>query len=193
MGLAANSLVAAEAMCGLLGFALGTGLLFARFSRPNAKILFSHHAIVAPYRGGLGFEFRMINARHTQLIDVEVTVLLSRLEEDGERHVRRFHELTLERKQVKFFPLHWTVVHPIDDHSPLKGTTQQALEASDAEFLILLKAIDEDFSQTVHARSSYKHDEVIVGARFGDIFRDSEDGRVSVDASLLHAVEKIDA
>lgn len=188
-GLAANIVVAVEALAGLLGLALVTGLLFARFSRPNPKILFSHKAIVAPYRGILAFEFRVINLRSSQLIEVEVTLILSRLEEDQGRRVRRFYELPLERKRVKFFPLHWTLVHAIGEESPLLGVTSEVLQAWDAEFLILLTAIDEDFSQSVHARSSYRYDEVVVGARFTDMFDHSNGGINGVDVRRLHEIE----
>jgi len=143
-----------------------------------------------PHHGIQAFEFRIINARPNQLIDVQVTVMLSQIENNGGRPIRRFHDLPLERKQVKFFPLHWTVVHPINQHSPLQGVSLESLSASDAEFLILLTAIDEDFSQTVHARSSYKHDEVVVGAVFGDMFQESADGIVSVDVNKLDDVVK---
>ncbi len=189
LGLAANSLVAVEAIVGLMGFAVATGLVFARFSRPNAQILFSKHAIIAPYRGITAFEFRIINERSNQLLEVEVTVLFSRMEDNQGKRIRRFHELPLERKKVMFFPLNWTIVHPIDETSPLYGATQEDLAESNAEFLILLTGIDENFSQTVHTRSSYKYDEVIVGAKFGDMFQQSTDGHTSVDLRRIHDIE----
>lgn len=186
--LAANLLVTVETLLGLVGFALVTGLVFARFSRPTAKILFSRTAIVGPYRGGSGFMFRIVNARSNQLIELQAEVLLSRRHESGRRE---FHLLALERSQVPLFPLSWTVVHPITPQSPLHGTTEEDLLASDAEFLIILTAIDETFSQTVHTRSSYKADEVVWGARFANIIHiDRDDGRLGVDISRVHDLER---
>ena len=190
-GLPANIIVACEALTGLFGFALATGLLFARFSRPNAQVIFSRKAIIAPYRDIKGFMFRVINERRNQLIEVEIKLTFSRMEMHNGKRVRRFHLLDLERQKVTFFPLHWTIVHPIDEKSPMYGITQESLEESDAEFSILLTAIDETFSQTVHTRSSYKYDEVIVGAKFRDMFISSDDGMVRVDVRRLHETEAV--
>ena len=188
VSLTANVLVTVESLVGMLGLALGTGILFARFSRPSARILFSHNAIVAPYRGITAFEFRIANERSNQLIEVNVTLTLSRFETENSRRARRFHLLPLERKSVTFFPLNWTIVHPIDESSPLYGITQQELHESDAEFLVLITAIDETFSQTVHARSSYKPNEVIWGAKFSNMFHTS-DGMLTVNLQRIHDVE----
>lgn len=190
VSLASNILVTIDSLVGLLGIALITGILFARFSRPSAKVLFSKNAVIAPYRGTTAFEFRIANQRSNQLIDVQVTVTLSRFEQEDGKRVRRFHLLSLERKSVVFFPLTWTIVHPIDEASPLNGVTEETLHSSDAEFLVLVTAIDETFSQTVHARSSYKDHEVIWGARFGSVFSTTE-GNVSVNLHLIHDIELV--
>ena len=190
-GLPANILVTIESLVGLLGFALVTGLLFARFSRPTARILFSDAAVIAPYRGITAFEFRIANQRNNQIIELGAQVLFSRMEKSDGTDVRRFYELALERRKVAFFPLSWTVVHPIDPSSPLHGLTGNDLRETDAEFLILLTGIDETFSQTVHARSSYKAHEVVWNARFTNIFnRTSGDGPLRVDVSRIHSLEK---
>jgi inward rectifier potassium channel len=189
VGLAANVLVSLEAMAGLLGFALATSLLFARFSRPNAKIIFSHQSVIAPYRGITAFEFRIANERSNQLIQVEVAVMLSRIERDTAAGIRKFHKLSLEREQVVFFPLNWTIVHPIDEKSPLFGVSRESFYDSDPEFLILLTGTDDTFSQTVHARSSYKANEIVWGARFGDMFQKQENGVMSVDLRRIHDIE----
>jgi len=192
VGLAANLIVTVEALVGLLGFALVTGLLFARFSRPNAKVLFSDRAIVAPYHGGTALMFRIANARRNQLIEVNATVSLGWWEGAEGKEVRRFHELALERRKVVFFPLHWVVVHPIDVKSPLHGVSEERFRASDPELLILLTAVDETFSQTVHARSSYKQEEVVWGARFDDMFVAREDRRIAIDMRRLDRIVKVD-
>jgi len=189
-GSAANALVAIEALVGLLGVAFATGLSFARFSRPLAHILYSDRAVIAPYRGGTGFMFRVINERRNQLIEVTARVTLSRMVEEGGRRLRKFEPLSLERTTVQFFPLHWTLVHPIDEKSPLNGVTAESLRASEAEFMILLTGTDETFSQTVHSRSSYLADEVVVGARFQDMFVDGGDGRPRIDMRRFHEVEQ---
>jgi inward rectifier potassium channel len=188
-GHAANVLVTVEALVGLGGFALVTSLLFARFSRPEARLLFSTRAVVAPYRAGTGLMFRIANARRSQLLEVTATVSLSRLETVGGEPMRRFYELPLERKRVVFFPLHWVVVHPIDAGSPLLGVEESAFRSSDAEVLVYLTAFDETFSQTVHARSSYKFDEVVFGARFADMFETRDDGTLSIDLRRLDRIE----
>jgi inward rectifier potassium channel len=190
-GIKANLLVTAESLFGLLGFALATGLLFARFSRPTAKILYSHNAIVAPYRGGIAFEFRIANARSSQLIDVEMKVILSRFR-NGDRRQREFTALRLERDRVVFFPLSWTAVHPIDEDSPLHGLTLEDLAHSDAEFLVLVSGNDETFAQLVHSRSSYKSHEIVWGARFRDVYIPADRGMIRMDMARLHHIERVD-
>jgi len=192
VGLTANVLVAVEAFVGLLGFAMATALAFARFSMPKAQILFSERAVIAPYGKISAFEFRIINERNSQLIEVEAKVTFTRMEIHEGRRVRRFHPLSLERPKVAFFPLQWVIVHPIDEASPMKGATAESLRATEAEFLILLTGTEETFAQTVHARSSYRYDEVVVGARFQNMYDPSGDGVVRVDMRRFHAVEAAD-
>jgi inward rectifier potassium channel len=185
---AANVLVTVESLVGLLGFALATGILFARFSRPTAQILFSRNALIAPYRNMTAFEFRIANARSNQIIELEAKVLLSWIK-PGHR-ARDFYPLKLERQKVVFFPLSWTIVHPIDEESPLWGITPETLAGCEMEFLILLTGIDETFSQSVHARSSYKTEEVVWGARFANLFNPpTPDGVLSIDIGRLHEIE----
>lgn len=185
--LAAHALVTVEALFGLMGLALVTGILFARFSRPDARIVFSKQAVVAPYKGGWALMFRIANERTNQLLEVSATVTINRRE--GGR--RRFYELTLERKKVTFFPLHWVVVHPIDEKSPLANVTYEQFLASDAEILILLTAVEEDFGQNVHARSSYLGNEVVWGGRFADMYVETDDGAVGVDMRKLHRIDPV--
>ena len=190
-GAAANSLVAIEALVGLLGVAFATGLSFARFSRPLAHIQYSDRAVIAPYRGISGLMFRIINERRNQLIEVKARVTLSRIVNENGRRVRKLEPLALERTTVLFFPLHWTIVHPIDEKSPLQGATAESLRESEAEFLILVTGTDETFSETVHSRSSYLAQEVVVGARFADMFVEAGDGRPRIDVGRFHELERI--
>jgi inward rectifier potassium channel len=186
VGPVANALVAIESLIGLLFVALLTGLVFARFARPTAAVMFSDVAVVAPYQGRTGFMFRVANARSNQLMELEAKVLYSRLDGPG----RRYDQLKLERTRVVFFPLSWTIVHPIDETSPLWGMEHADLVRQDAEFDILMSGIDETFSQTVHARSSYKPQEMVFGARFANMYNPvGRNGTISIDVSRLSDIE----
>lgn len=189
MGAAANVLSSLEVAAGLLGFAVVAGMMFARVSRPSANIVFSRHAVVAPYLGAGALMFRMANRRSIELLDVKVAVTLSRFEGEGENRKRRFYELQLARESVRFFPLNWTIVHPLDEQSPLYGTTHETFAASDAEILVLLTATDETFSQIVHARTSYAGEEIVWGAKFSDMFSVSPEGKITVNLHRIHDVE----
>lgn len=187
----ANIVVTIETLVGLLGVAVIAGISFARFSRPMADIAFSEKAVIAPYRGGRAFMFRIVNRRRNQLVDVEAKVLLSRRKREGASSSdREFLQLELERERVAFFPLSWTVVHPINERSPLRSWNSDDCGDCDAEFLILLNGFDETFSQTVHTRSSYKSEEIVWGARFRSMFVPmGEDGVISVDVRKLDEIE----
>jgi inward rectifier potassium channel len=180
VGMAANILVALESVVSLLGLAVVTGLVFARFSRPVADILFSDTAVIARSGDFNAFQFRIINTRNSQIIDLHARVLISRFElTPAGQPVRRYYPLALEREGVAFFPLSWTVMHVIDRSSPLFGVTDQELRSSGAEFLVLLTGVEETFSQVVNARSSYRADEIIWNARFADIFVYDIEGRTA--------------
>ncbi len=182
-----------ESMVGLFGLALATGLVFARFSRPTAKIVFSRNAIIAPYRGKTAFEFRIANQRKNEIVDLEARLMLSRMEIEDGRRVRRFYSLPLERHKVNFFALAWTVVHPIDEESPFHGMMEEECGAADVEILVLLTGMDETFSQTVHARSSYKLHEMIWNAKFEDIYQYAPDqGPIAIDVSRIHNVARLE-
>jgi inward rectifier potassium channel len=188
-GMAAHFVMTAESLVGLLIFALGTGILFSRFSRPTAAVMFSSRAVIAPYRGKTAFMFRITNGRSNQLVELEAKVLFSRIEGSS----RKYDQLKLERTRVVFFPMSWTIVHLIDDTSPMFIMSQSDLLSKDAEILILLAGTDETFSQTVHARSSYKGDEVIVGHKFVNIYNPiDESGVVSIDVRKLSDTEPAD-
>lgn len=192
VGVIPNALVTIEAFLNIVGVALATGVIFARFSRPSARIVYSSKAIVAPYRDKTALEFRIANARSSQLIDVEVQAILTKIEQVGGTTVRKFHELELERNRVVFFPLSWTVVHPIGPESPMWGMTQADLAKADAELLVLLIATDETLSQTVHSRSSYQADEVVWGAKFVNMFLRSEsEGIIGMKLDRIHDIEPV--
>ncbi len=188
-GMAANFVVTLESIVGLLGFALSTGLVYARFARPTAHIIYSENAIIAPYRGSTAFEFRIINGRQNQLINLEATVILTLFEEKKGILERQYYKLSLERPSVTFFPLAWTIVHPINESSPLFGCSQERLLQGRAEFLILLAGTDEVFAQVVHSRSSYAAAEVLWGYKFAKLFHEGDDVP-TIDMKKFHAVER---
>jgi len=192
-GLPANVVVTIEALVGLMYQALATGLLFARFTRPTAALLFSRHAIVSPYNDGQALMFRIVNRRRNEIIELGAQVLFSAIEPDGRGGgVRRYSLLPLERNKVTFFPLSWTIVHPIDSASPLAGRTLEELVRAEAEILVLLSGIDEAVEQTVHARSSYRADEIVWNARFQSMYLQTDaQSRVSVDISRVHEIERL--
>lgn len=187
-GTLANTAAALESLLGLLSFALATGLLYGRFSRPQACLRFSAQAVVATYGPITGFMFRLVNMRSNQLIEVEAAVSLS-FEDPGSRQ-RRFMNLSLERSKINLFPSSWTVVHPIDEASPLQGMTAEDLHRARAEFIVLIKAFDDTFSQTIYARTSYTAEEVRWGARFMPMLFATAHGMTEMDVTQLDALEE---
>jgi len=177
---AANIVAALEALAGLLGFAVATGLMFGRVSRPSARIGFSRKALIASYQDGTSFQFRMVNRRANTLIEPAATLMLMTVDRTDGSSRRDFSVLKLERPSIMLFPLTWTIVHPIDSDSPLFGKTAADLEALQAEFMVLVKAWDETFSQTVHQRFSYRYSEIVWGGRFTPAFGVDEKGNLQV-------------
>ncbi len=189
----ATSLTAAlEGMFGLMGFAVITGLLYGRISRPSARVVFSRQLVVSPYEGGASLQFRLANSRPNILMDLEAVVLLMTVEKDDQGQLRRkYAELTLERSHVYFFPLTWTVVHPVTATSPLFGKRHEDLVALQAELLILIRSFDDTFSQNVHARHSYRHEEIVWNARFQPAFYFDDRGDMVLELEKLDAIEKL--
>lgn len=186
VGVYSNIISSIESLTGLLSLALATGLLYSRFSRPVAKILYSDKALIAPFKDITGFQFRIANIRSDhQMVDVEAEVMFSKIENNK----RRFYELKLEYSKINFFSLSWTINHPIDEDSPLYGLTTEDLRISDAEFLILLKGFDDAFAQIVHSRSSYKYDEITWNAKFINIFVTSPEGVPTIELDKISEYE----
>jgi inward rectifier potassium channel len=180
-GVRANVIAAFEALVGVLGFAMATGLLFGRFSRPSARIGFSGNMLISPYQDGTSLQFRVVNRRANSIIDLEARLLLMTVDRDNGESRRSYQMLKLERERVLFLPLTWTVVHPIDQESPLWSKTAADLDRLQAEVLILLQGHDDTFNQTVIARYSYRHDEVVWGARFAPAFYADEKGELVLE------------
>jgi inward rectifier potassium channel len=169
----------------LMGFALATGLLFGRVSKPSARIGFSDNALIAPYQDRTSLQFRIVNLRSNTLIELQATVMLMTVEGPPGKLERQFKLLTLERPNIYFFPVTWTIVHPIDEASPLFGKTPEELERLRAEILILIKGFDDTFSQTVNARYSYRFDEIVWGAKFSPAFEIAEGGQIVLELGEL--------
>lgn len=185
--IAANFVAAFDALTGLMSLALATGLLFARFSKPMAQILFSKHAIIAPYEYGMSFQFRIANLRNNNIINMNAKVTMSWIEIIDGQPKRRFAGLPLERDQIFLFPLNWTIVHPINAKSPLWGKTQEDLTQMQAEFLILIQGYDETFAQDVHTNGSYTCKEMIWNARFQPMYF-SQGGRTVLKLDLIDEI-----
>jgi inward rectifier potassium channel len=172
----ANVLVTTEALVGLLGLAMVTGLIFAKFSRPTARVLFSRVAVMANQRGN-------------QIVEARIHVVLATTETTAEGEViRRLRDLEMLRSQHALFALSWTAIHPITERSPLHGATPTSLAAAETEIIVSLTGLDETFSQTVHARHSYVPEEIMWNARFVDILSRLPDGRRLVDYTHFHDV-----
>jgi inward rectifier potassium channel len=182
---AANIVASFEALVGVLIFAVATGLLFGRVSRPSARIGFSRNMLVSSYQNGTSLQFRVVNRRANSLMELEVRMLLMTVD-SGDGGQRRIYDiLRVEREKVLFLPLTWTIVHPIDRESPFSGKTAEDLERLQAEVLILVKAYDDTFSQTVLARHSYRHDEFIWDARFAPAFHVNPNGDLVLEVGML--------
>ncbi len=177
---AANVFSVVEALFGLLGFAVATGTMFGRVSRASAKIGFSERAIVAPFQDGEGLEIRIVNRRPSTLMELHATVMLMTVDRADANLKRTYTVLKLEREKVYFFPLTWTIVHPLDSDSPLYGKTREELEHLQAELFVLIKAWDATFNQNVQARYSYRYDEIVWNAKFRPGFAVNSKGDLEV-------------
>ena len=191
VGSTANWLVVIESLVGPVTLVGVSGLLIARLTRPRMRLRFSDSGVIAPYEGGRGFMFRIVNVHPGEISDVHVRVNLIWFEMiDGQRE-RNFHQLELERNSVEFFPLHWTVVHPITATSPLRGATPDTMAAADAEFVISVKAHEETFSTRVAAKMSYRYDEIRWDVKFASIFAHASDGVIAIDVERLDRTEPL--
>lgn len=182
----ANAVSSLEAATGLMVFAIATGLLYGRFSRPTARIIYSRNAIMTPYQDGTSLQFRVTNARRNVLMNLEARVLLMMVDSSDGGLKRTFTDLPLARTQVLFFALTWTIVHPIDLESPLYGKSREDLEKASAEILILLQGFDDTFSQVVHSRYSYRFDQMIWGAKFIPSFKVDSKGDLIVEVDRIN-------
>jgi inward rectifier potassium channel len=176
VGFLASGLATFEAFLGLLNFAIATGLFYGRFSRPQAFLKFSHNAIISPYKQGIAFMFRMAPVKNNYLSNAEVKLTLAiTVEEDGKK-LNKFFPLELELNKVNALNLSWTIVHAIDDKSPLAGFSMSDLSEYNAEIIVFVESFDDLFSNTVLARTSYIGSEIVRGAKFTPMYHQSGKG-----------------
>ncbi|HEX3973718.1 MAG TPA: ion channel [Stellaceae bacterium] len=182
-----NFLVTFEVLLGMTGLALSTGLVFARFSRPTARVMFSNVAVVLDHDGVPSLMFRAANQRANEILEAQVSVMLLRDEVTSEGiEMRRFHDMAVSRPRTPMFALTWTVIHPIDPSSPLCGESRESLMRAHAQIIVSVSGIDETFSQTIHARHTYEASEIRWNHRFSDIITRAEDGHRLIDYRRFH-------
>ena len=185
----ANYIVVIEAITGLLAIALLTGLSFARFSRPTAKVMFSKFAVVMSQDNLPTLMFRTANQRRNQILEAQVTLSLSRDEVTAEgKHLRRFYELQVLRSHNPAFSLPWTLMHPIDEQSPLYGFSAESLAESQSQIIVSLSGIDETVYQNVHARHTYGANSIILNHQLVDIIHVVDERNRYVDLASFHHV-----
>jgi inward rectifier potassium channel len=190
--LAANVVVSAEALLGMIGLAVTTGLVYARFARPTARVVFSRVAVVRPWEGIPSLIFRMGNARGNGIVEARVKVTLLREDRTVEGEViRRVHDLRLVRSEQSMFALTWTVVHPIGEDSPLRGETPASLRERRAGVVVSLTGLDDGLAQTVYARQLYGAEQIAWNERHADILSTAPDGTQVIDYRRFHDTEKL--
>jgi inward rectifier potassium channel len=189
----ANLLVTFEALFGIMYTALATGMVFAKFSRPSARVIFSRVMTVNRRNGRPTLQFRLANTRGNDLVEasIHITMLKSEVTAEGHR-LRRLHELKLDRNSSPLFSMSWLVLHEIDEQSPLWGEDEASLAADEVMFIVTLTGIDGTFAQTVHARHLYEFHDVRWNHRFVDIIAPHSPGRFQMDVSKIHDVIRTD-
>lgn len=178
-----------EALFGLLFFAFATGIVYGRFSKPTAFIKFSENAVIAPYKDGKAFMFRIVNARPNTLINMNVGIILAMKTEAGDSSIRKYFNLDIETSSVVFFPMPWTIVHHINENSPLYNLSQSEIEKLDAEFLIHIQGYDETYAQNTNTIFSYKYYEMEWGKKFKLNYSVNDEGQVEYDINKIGETE----
>jgi inward rectifier potassium channel len=181
IGDGANMLAAIEALCGFLSFAIATGLIYGRFSKPKAFLVFSELATISPYHGNSGLMFRFASYKDNHVLtDVDIRVNIALLVPDKGTPSYQFYELGLERSHVDNLPMNWTVVHAIDEQSPIHGFDPEKMKSSDVELYVLIRGFDDVYSNYVLQRTSYTFGEIKFNRKFVPMYRESEDGKTTI-------------
>ena len=179
-GFLTSAIAATEALIGLLSFALATGLLYGRFSKPQAHLVFSENAVIAPFQNITALMMRVAPFKNTNLTDAEAKVTLGLIVEENGKNTNRFFQLPLEYDKVNALTLSWTLVHPITEESPLFGFTNDDFKNNKGEILLFVKAFDEMFSNIVASRTSYTFDEILHGKKFVQMYDNSYDNKKTI-------------
>ncbi len=192
IGFLSSSVAAFEALLGLLSFALATGLLYGRFSKPVAYLRFSHNALIAPYKNINALMLRVVPFKNTNLVDAVVNVTLGMTLEENGVNVNRFYQLDLEFSTVNALTLSWTIVHPINEKSPLYNFNKNDFKNIKGEVLVYIKAFDDLFSNIVVARTSYLFEEVHYGGKFDPMFeRDDAGNKTVIHIDKLNSFKQV--
>jgi inward rectifier potassium channel len=191
MSLGVNLIATIEAMTGLLSFSVATGILYGRFSRPTERILFSDKLIISPYKNGNAIMFRVMNGRSNILMDLNITITLGLNDSSKPGYARKFYRLTLELDNIKYLPLSWTIVHPLDENSPLNGVDPNRIPEMDGELMITISGFDDTYGQEVYRRFSYELNEITLGEKFKRNFHVDDEGYLILDQKKLNDTETI--
>lgn len=188
---AGHIIAVVEIMFGMAILAVTTGLIFARFAKPKARIMFSSRAVIRQFDGQRVLMLRMANERYNRIVDVSAMMSIVRIErlKEGEPYFR-IHDLKLRRERTQVFNLTWTLIHEINEHSPLHGLTSQDLAASQARIAVSIAGHDETVAATVHAVHDYEWPDIVFDGRFADVLREMPDGSRVVDLTRFHEVER---
>lgn len=185
------SVAGVEALTGLLTFAIITGLVYSKFSKPKAVILFSENIIVAPYQGISSLQIRAANPRNNNILNVEATITASFIAKDQHSNAKTFRALNLELKRIELFPLNWTLVHALNDTSPLFGYNEQDFKTQQVEILVFLRGHDDTYNQQVHSMRSYLSSEMVWNAKFDPMF-EFKDGHANLYLEKINNYTRLD-
>ncbi|MGP8213960.1 MAG: ion channel [Bacteroidia bacterium] len=176
-----NIIASVEALTGLMSLAVATGLIYGRFARPQSYLVFSHNALISPYQDKTGLMFRIVSYKEKHsLTDVEIIINMGMLVTEDGKQDYRFYKLELERDKIDSLVMNWTIVHPIDEKSPIYGFTAEDMKSADVELYIFVRGFDDVFSTTVQQRTSYTYPEILFHKKFAPMYRESEDGKTSI-------------
>lgn len=189
-GFATQMTSSIEAFIGFLSFSLATGLLYGRFSKPTSKLIFSKNALVSNYKEGKSLQFKIVNSRDNVLLDVSAKMILiqENVNENGQ-FKKTYFQLPLEISELSLLPLSWTIVHPIDEKSPLFNKNNDELKSCNSEILVLINAFDEVFSQQINVRRSYHDEEILWGKKFKPIFAPDSNGNIVLELKKINDLE----
>lgn len=188
----ANMLAAFEALSGLLSFALATGLIYGRFARPKAHLAFSDHAVIGPYKDKTALMFRFVCFKEQHaLTDVTVQVNLAMLIQENGEYNYKYFTLALERSKIESLPMNWTVVHPIDEESPLLNLTAEDIAAADVEVYVLVRGFNDVYANTVQQRTSYTYNEILFNRKFVPMYQETANGTILELNKLSHSAPQV--